>query len=208
MVWSSAQPHSVDDMVHHAFGDDRIHLVAVWARDTLGLTDEQYHSKVQTVKDLRKPWEALYAPIVHSALTTLLLDDSTLKAALQPWNHLCIPDYTRELRNRDLAELNRAAEGATGPAEAQMDPTLLAVVGVLHTLRIQTNVAGWVRAGGLWGPRGEAKNSGEGGEGAGNEHAGGKLLWFEVPETLRYWVGEGRRALEELGIAVEHGLTR
>lgn len=42
MVWSSAQPHSVEDMVLHAFGDDRDKLFAVWARDTLGLAEDHY----------------------------------------------------------------------------------------------------------------------------------------------------------------------
>lgn len=61
MVWSSAQPHSVDDMVSRCFdseakaaSDDdegrqlaagqrgRDNLVAVWARDTLGLSEADY----------------------------------------------------------------------------------------------------------------------------------------------------------------------
>jgi hypothetical protein len=40
---------------------------------------------------------------MHSAHTTLLLDDSPLKAHLQPYNHLCIREYLAELRNADLA---------------------------------------------------------------------------------------------------------
>ncbi len=42
MVWSSAQPHSVNDMVERCFGEDREKMIAVWARDTLGLTNEHY----------------------------------------------------------------------------------------------------------------------------------------------------------------------
>jgi hypothetical protein len=30
------------------------------------------------------------------------------------------------------------------------DPTLVAVIGVLEEIKKQTNVAGWIRAGGLW----------------------------------------------------------
>ena len=44
MVWSSAQPHSVEDMVLHALGDDRKSLVATWARDTLGLAEGHYRA--------------------------------------------------------------------------------------------------------------------------------------------------------------------
>ena len=46
MVWSSAQPHSVQDMVSHAFGDDRDQLIAIWARDTLGLAEDHYREPI------------------------------------------------------------------------------------------------------------------------------------------------------------------
>ncbi|KAH9475518.1 putative FCP1 homology domain-containing protein [Psilocybe cubensis] len=154
MVWSSAQPHSVNDMVDKCFKERRQELKAVWARDTLGLTNNEYHRKTLTLKDLEKPWAEL--PLVssndpkppsdrpppptsssptsdsvslpngaaesdppattsqttHSARTTLLIDDSPLKAALQPWNHLVIPEYVQEMRNKDLkvAELVREKE--------------------------------------------------------------------------------------------------
>jgi hypothetical protein len=39
---------------------------------------------------------------LYSALNTLLLDDSALKAHLQPHNHLTLPEYTADLRARDL----------------------------------------------------------------------------------------------------------
>lgn len=42
MVWSSARPHNVDNMVHQCFGSDRGRMIAVWARDTLGLSVESY----------------------------------------------------------------------------------------------------------------------------------------------------------------------
>ena len=154
MIWSSAQPHSVADMVSRCFGDRKDELVAVWARDTLGLEEKDYRAhflpyinriyahftspadrKTQTTKDLAKPWAALPLrssgdpsdsgagtptteprpvsspfvneaqpqPQAHSAHTTLLLDDSLLKAHLQPWNHLCIREYDAGRRSADLA---------------------------------------------------------------------------------------------------------
>ncbi|PPR05041.1 hypothetical protein CVT24_010187 [Panaeolus cyanescens] len=140
MVWSSAQPHSVADMVDKAFGERKDELKAVWARDTLGLSSDQYHQKTQTTKDLAKPWAEISAlrpsaavssrgtsvppppssPVAseaaveletdvasqsHSAHTTLLMDDSPLKAILQPFNHLCISEYTNEMRKNDLTIL-------------------------------------------------------------------------------------------------------
>ena len=127
MVWSSAQPHSVEDMVEKSFQDRRHELKAIWARDTLGLNQHEYRMyffhqflccifiaplnpdrKTQTLKDLEKPWTKLSGIFSHkneghSALSTLLMDDSSLKAALQPWNHLCIKEYVQEMRNLDLS---------------------------------------------------------------------------------------------------------
>jgi len=42
MVWSSAQPHNVDDMVEKCFGVMKRELVAIWARDRLGLAAGDY----------------------------------------------------------------------------------------------------------------------------------------------------------------------
>lgn len=131
----------------------------------------------------------------HSALTTLLLDDTPLKVFLQPYNHVCIKEYDTVLRERDirvqeerewieeeeLKEKNRRSLYEADVKEAsnnkrkrgkkiipphlsplrnlldphkQFDPTLLAVIGILDTIKLQSNVAGWIRDGGLWGPGG------------------------------------------------------
>jgi hypothetical protein len=43
MIWSSAQPHSVDFMVESIFGLKHAkQLVAVWDRTRFGLTEKQY----------------------------------------------------------------------------------------------------------------------------------------------------------------------
>jgi hypothetical protein len=44
MVWSPAQPHSVEDMMSDTFGRDRDTFLAIWARDTLGLTEDHYRA--------------------------------------------------------------------------------------------------------------------------------------------------------------------
>ncbi|THH32655.1 hypothetical protein EUX98_g1510 [Antrodiella citrinella] len=262
MIWSSAQPHSVNDMVRKTFGEDEDELVAVWARDTLGLSAEHYARKVQTFKDLTKPWAELPAllrsrkarapspihsshrsspppsppissapsssplqkfkelPGLHSAFTTLLLDDSVRKAELQPYNHVCISEYDGARRQKDLdaLQLEKAAlqvfkeetvgqgedavevshdpepispedghkEEIDEPTMATEEPTakkrkrkdkkakkaaalaasvaefqarredpydhvLLAVIGILEEVKVQGNVAAWIRSGGLWG---------------------------------------------------------
>ncbi|TFK66028.1 hypothetical protein BDN72DRAFT_900159 [Pluteus cervinus] len=207
MVWSSAQPHSVGDMVDKSFGERRDELLAVWARDTMGLSDHEYYQKTQTTKDLATPWSQLppYSLSTgeegqHSATSTLLLDDSPRKAYLQPWNHLCIHEYVEHMRKADLdLAMREAAEPppshqpqnsessgstdqiydgqATGevkkkrkrakkkkekvtapPTDHQYDPTLLAIVGILDTIRCESNVAGWLRSGGLWAGAGKGEN--------------------------------------------------
>ncbi|KAG2088564.1 uncharacterized protein F5147DRAFT_549704, partial [Suillus discolor] len=80
---------------------------AVWDRESLGLSKEDHHRKALTTKDLTKPWAllplaGLASSIAHSALTTLLLDDSPHKARLQPYNHVCMPEYTSSFRAKDL----------------------------------------------------------------------------------------------------------
>ncbi|KAJ6507888.1 hypothetical protein C8R47DRAFT_1236633 [Mycena vitilis] len=67
MVWSSAQPHNVSEMVDRVFGAGEGAgvgpiLRAVWARDTLGLGRVAFHQKTQTTKDLAKPWAFFAAP--------------------------------------------------------------------------------------------------------------------------------------------------
>ncbi len=158
---------------------------------------------------------------VHSAFTTLLLDDSPRKAELQPYNHVCLPEYSAEVRARDLEILHAKQEAETQMADldpegslrdkseaadmpvfadesaestgegavvgddtndevpkkrkrkekkeknrearrlqVQMDAqgayndTLLAVIGILEEIKMQKNVAAWIREGGLWGPDG------------------------------------------------------
>lgn len=160
--------------------------------------------KSQTTKDLAKPWAALPLPRSqrpdaarldevprntqkHSAKTTFLLDDSPLKAHLQPWNHLCIREYVNEMRQVDVAVRNAEVDAvlvkaqSTEPDSAVVDDdkkkrkrdnkakkalakreaakqqssvgkydrTLLAVIGVLDAIKTQSNVAAWMRSGGL-----------------------------------------------------------
>ncbi|KAL1674562.1 hypothetical protein EV122DRAFT_220332 [Schizophyllum commune] len=111
MVWSSAQPKSIESMVAHAFpGDARRALTAVWTRDDMGLSQAEYYSKTQTTKDLEKVWQAMRR---HSGKTTVLVDDSVLKAHMQPYNHLCLPEYTLETRDADIAAIARAKHTKT-----------------------------------------------------------------------------------------------
>lgn len=58
MVWSSAQPHSVDDMVDKVFGASKSELKAVWNRKSLGLSEAEYreYSSPQPLFENRLNW--------------------------------------------------------------------------------------------------------------------------------------------------------
>ena len=219
----------------------------------------QIDRKVQTIKDLEKPWAALATPkdraspssiassrsaslestpssFTHSAATTILLDDSHAKAALQPYNHLCVREYTRSQRNADLTALglnleNRTPRTSSPPppalettapppqdeeetphikgnkrkrgkerqeeeqseAETPLDETLLAVIGILHAARLQSSVAGWLRAGALL--RSQPRQQ---------QHT--PTEWFDDPALMNEWACRGREAMSELGLPTEHGV--
>jgi hypothetical protein len=236
---------------------------------------------------------------MHSVESTLLLDDSPLKAVLQPYNHLCIREYDRAMRVRDLRVLEQdgavaaaaaaarkereAAETRGAPDEGLLPPglneggaggnskktkrskkakkgqkeaaqasrvdgearirdpveaggydrTLLAVVGVLDAIKGESNVASWIRAGGLWAvgkPEEGVDSCASSDEGVGpakkKRRVSGEVavavsdagndatenaptptkMWFEDEATLKYWTTRGLRALDELGIEPERGL--
>ena len=184
--------------------------------------------KSQTTKDLAKPWCALHFESEsttpdeeaqkHSAKTTILVDDSPLKAKLQPYNHLCVREYAattrgsdvavrdaevlaarashqspptpirevenentdedpttakkrkRKERKREKTEKKRAAKKSWKAREqarmagggGEYDEMLLAVVGILEEVKVQGNVSGWMRRGGLM--LGQDQEQEEGGE--------------------------------------------
>ncbi|KAI5780331.1 hypothetical protein DFH27DRAFT_529681 [Peziza echinospora] len=159
MVWSSAQPQNVKAMVQAAFSkEQRDKLVAVWGRDTLGLTQKQVYMKVVVYKNLDRVWAAKLgqrpkkekiegeeantdaievtptqsesAPeIVWSQNNTILIDDSVVKATSQPYNHVLITEYTN-------------------PREQANDTALMEVMGYLDEIRAgkYTNVSAFIRS--------------------------------------------------------------
>ncbi|KAG8836497.1 hypothetical protein FRC18_011267 [Serendipita sp. 400] len=198
MVWSSAQPQNVGKMVQKAFGTKAGSLIAVWDRTHCGLTEAQYHRKSPTTKDLAKPWKSLAGP--HSSKTTVLIDDSVDKAVFQPNNHICVIEYTKQCQLRDL----RFMEGGT--EEPPYDEMILALVGVLEEMRLQIDVAEWLRQGGL---RQMASNRTQDevdtdlvGRFAEMTTEDTSLPWFENGQVLKFWVTRGRQTLGHLGIPI------
>lgn len=116
MVWSSARPHNVKGMVDQLFkGPRRSQVVAVWSRDELGLTPQQYRNKVQVFKELNKVWADPgiakthpNAPVEHWDQTnTVLVDDSIVKASAEPFNLLEITEFAKDMGVDDALERAR-----------------------------------------------------------------------------------------------------
>ncbi|RIA86248.1 HAD-like domain-containing protein [Glomus cerebriforme] len=134
MVWSSAQPINVDKMVKAAFGQYEKKLVAKWTRKHLNLSDQDYHQKVETIKDLEKVWEELnnrnstdLPQIIWDQTNTILIDDSCLKAKLQPYNAIHLPDFDDER------------------CKSKNDHELYNVIGYLRKLHNQSNVSAYIK---------------------------------------------------------------
>ncbi|KAK1217166.1 hypothetical protein PQX77_020174 [Marasmius sp. AFHP31] len=198
------------------------------ARDMFGLDVREYAKKSTTTKDLNIVWSkgtfvsspslAPMFPVphpqtqpqawAHSAETTILLDDSELKARMQPWNHICIKEYSARLRRVDL-EVWQGTSSRTKKKQEQeqeqdvpgtFDETILSIIGVLEALKHQSNVGAWIRHGGLL-TGGRTISSLER-NGAGDL----RTLWFDDVEVAGAWAVKGKEALSELGIELVHGI--
>jgi hypothetical protein len=99
-------------------------------------------------------------------------------------------------------EANAALEAVQAGVETptQLDQTLLAVVGILETLRKEPDIASWIGRGSLLnlpssGPSREAS--------AVTEPEVARLTsWWEQPGTMEFWIREGRAILQKLEIDV------
>ncbi|GAA5855518.1 hypothetical protein JCM9279_006035 [Rhodotorula babjevae] len=100
----------------------------------------------------------------RGALRTLLLDDEASKVAQQPYSHLPIAPFL--VHPVHFPPTPDAAFDSTNPVSAlSLDPThppaqdcaLLIAIAQLERARAESNVAGWVRAGGLDAMRDEVR---------------------------------------------------
>lgn len=112
LIWSSAAPQNVSSICAKLFQpQDRRILLGEWARDTLGLTPEQYTSKVQIYKRLDQIWHHPRLSASHPLASqgqrwgqenTLLIDDTPTKASAQPYNLLRIPEFVKDTTEIDV----------------------------------------------------------------------------------------------------------
>ena len=134
MFWSSAKPHNVEAMINAATTpEQRDKIIAVWDRSRFGLSADEYNAKSITIKDLefvfqdrkmggkKERW---------NASNTILLDDSVVKAAYQPYNHVCIPEFV------PYSQEDGCGEG---------DEALREIASYLEELRYQGHVARFIK---------------------------------------------------------------
>lgn len=126
MVWSSAQPHSVANMCR-LFGSRQ--PVSIWDRRCFQLSGSQYNGKFPTIKNLEAVWWAFDQGTKYEAHNTILIDDSSHKSIMQPYNAIHISTF----HHRDSRLLN---EG---------DKELIHVMEYLEALRKQSNVSNYIR---------------------------------------------------------------
>jgi hypothetical protein len=155
-----------------------------------------------------------------------LVDDSPLKARLQPHNLLLIPEYIR--KTRDKVEV-----------DPDPDRILLAVIGILEEMRSQASIPAWIHAGGLLGAKGcldstDASAEGvdtkeatvpaprEDAEGEAEDAKGDMPLssgdaapqlavgvapqWWEDEEVVQHWVERATLVLNEMSVPVIPGI--
>nr|CAG8456628.1 7467_t:CDS:2 [Entrophospora candida] len=147
MIWSSAQRINVNKMVKEIFGnDDSNKLLEIWSRDKFPLTNKEYHSKCLTIKDLEMVWDELNkslknkniqpssssppsqsSTILWDQTNTILIDDSPLKAQLQPYNAIHLKEFNRELFHNGN------------------DSELLNVIEYLELLKCQSNISHFIK---------------------------------------------------------------
>ncbi|WWD16750.1 hypothetical protein CI109_101181 [Kwoniella shandongensis] len=232
-VWSSAQPHNVRAMVEGAFGQRWIggiwepetregkeglkrgegRLTGVWARDKMGLNASDYSRKVQTTKDLNKVIDHVHDLSEHPSQllpdlnekTTVLLDDSPLKAVLQPWNQIVIPEYDKREHQDSKLAASLLRDENDDAAASGLDQILLAVIGILEELRTVNNVPAWVRGGGLTFDLKTKDNDASPEIETLPSHLS-FTHWYEDPTVLRQWIDKGKAALKKKGIRVKHGM--
>ncbi|EEP78224.1 predicted protein [Uncinocarpus reesii 1704] len=111
MIWTSSKATTVREVLKRLVPSNmQSRFATIWARDKLDLTKEQYNEKVQVYKRLDKIWNDTFlrsrypkskagGPAENHGwdhTNTILIDDSRIKAAGQPYNIIEIPEFTND----------------------------------------------------------------------------------------------------------------
>lgn len=147
-------------------------LRLVWAREMMELSEKEFARNVETVKDLSKVWD--YEEGRWGSERSVLLDDEAFKVvspaslvpsrrllrlpsqSLQPYNHLPIK-YFEILRASTPLPSRSPLPPRTSPSPTlapttpspALDTSLLQTIYLLSILRTKSNIAAFIRSGGL-----------------------------------------------------------
>ncbi|WBW72648.1 NLI interacting factor family phosphatase [Schizosaccharomyces osmophilus] len=100
MVYSSSRRDNVNAMLNCIMTSEQIKsLTACWTRENMGLSTAHFNSKVQTFKNLDAIWENLKTDgngkaANWSQYNTVIIDDSEVKCAAHPFNHIHVSDFS------------------------------------------------------------------------------------------------------------------
>jgi hypothetical protein len=140
MIWTTAQPANavaMRDKMLDRWTIDNL-LVATWDRSKFGLNPHQYNEKTIIYKQLEWVWGDGNIQIFHpwrdrgyrwDQSNTILLDDSTVKATAQPYNHIMVPEFS----------------GGDSDADVQHESVLVQVARYLDQVRVHKNVSGCMK---------------------------------------------------------------
>lgn len=103
IIWSSAKSQNVIPMCQTILTPKlRQKVIAIWGRETFGLTGQDYNMRVQCYKRLTKLWGDPKIAASHpdtqnggrwDQTNTVLIDDSSEKARSEPYNLIEIPEF-------------------------------------------------------------------------------------------------------------------
>lgn len=106
-IWSSAKPQNVKKMVSKLLTPEQGEkCIVVWSRDQLDLSPEDYNSRVQCYKRLKRVWEDPTIKASHpeggtwDQSNTVLVDDSFEKGRSEPFNILALPKFANTALER------------------------------------------------------------------------------------------------------------
>ncbi|EPX75338.1 NLI interacting factor family phosphatase [Schizosaccharomyces octosporus yFS286] len=105
MVYSSSRRNNVNAMLECIMTPDQIKsLTACWTRENMGLSTAHYNAKVQTFKNLDIIWGMLKKDrnqdlVDWSQYNTVIIDDSDIKCAAHPFNHIHVSDFSHTRLN-------------------------------------------------------------------------------------------------------------
>ncbi|KAH8652355.1 HAD-like domain-containing protein [Xylariales sp. PMI_506] len=109
-IWSSTKPENVQKMLPRLLSPtDQGKIVAIWGRDTLGLSHADYNQRVQCYKRLEVLWADPNVAASHpdaaiggrwDQTNTVLVDDSNEKARTEPYNLIQLPEFEGDINEQ------------------------------------------------------------------------------------------------------------